>query len=947
MKKITLLIAIMFYSLGYSQSLPITFSNPLDNEFIGSGGSVYSAAFSPSDSANPVGKIVGGTDQYNSNISLRLGTYIDMTTSNKTFTFKWYNTEAKAMTGLFQINNEALGGYPIEKTFTTTAAIGWQTITINFSSATNGYPNANKPVSFGKYAGISIFTNFGLAAPGYSSTYYVDDISGAANGTVVPVSGPSVAATTPPTRATSDVFSIFSGAYTNVVGNLDANFCGIGSITEIKVAGNATKAYLGNGCQGIDFQANRIDASLFTNLHIDFYTTETNLVGKVFNLKLVDFGTGTATTELKNVQINLNTGTTPAIVSNGWISVDVPVNLSGFTGLAQAAITSNLNNTVWYDNFYLYKAPAAAGTPVIGSLIVPTKNNGDAPFTLTTPTSTSPGTFTYSSSNTAVATISGSTVTIVGAGISTITANQAPSGSYIAGSVTADLIVRPSAAPTPPSRVTSDVVSIYSSAYTAISGVNTTPSWNQSTVATEVSLGGNNALQYANFNYQGIDWVTAGSAKNISNMQYLHLDIWTNNQTPNLYVISSGADIPHAISSVAGSWQSLDIPVAGITGDLTSAIQIKFDGGTGGTMYLDNVYFWKAAAAPGTPAIGPLTVLPKYSFDAPFTLTKPTSDSPGAFTYTSSNTAVATISGSTVTIVGAGSTTITANQAASGSFITGSVSANLVVTAAPTTAAPIPPNRNAADVISIFSDKYTNITIDNWNAAPIWYAPTGKTVQDISIAGNATKKVDFPGFIGVDFSTLANHKDLTSMERFHMDIWTGTATLDKSFNLKLSNFLSDNSAELNAIEFSTTNASNPALPDPNPGTWISLDMPLSAWTGINGTARNNIAQFIVTSDLGSVYFDNVYIYKGTALGTTDFQKSTIKVYPNPASTNLNIDANSTIDKVAVYNLLGQEVISKYPNSNHSTIDISSLQTGTYILKTTSDSKTETSRILKK
>ncbi|HEY4618384.1 MAG TPA: hypothetical protein VIH09_09345, partial [Flavobacterium sp.] len=130
-----------------------------------------------------------------------------------------------------------------------------------------------------------------------------------------------------------------------------------------------------------------------------------------------------------------------------------------------------------------------------------------------------------------------------------------------------------SAAPTPPSRIASDVISIYGSAYANIAGVNTNPNWGQSTVVTEEAIAGNNALKYANFNYQGTDW--SGNPQNISTMEYLHVDVWTDNQSPNVYVISSGAEIPHAISSVSGSWQSLNIPVAGITGNLANTIQFK------------------------------------------------------------------------------------------------------------------------------------------------------------------------------------------------------------------------------------------------------------------------------------------------------------------------------------------------------------------------------------
>lgn len=64
-----------------------------------------------------------------------------------------------------------------------------------------------------------------------------------------------------------------------------------------------------------------------------------------------------------------------------------------------------------------------------------------------------------------------------------------------------------------------------------------------------------------------------------------------------------------------------------------------------------------------------------------FQLTPPNSNSSGAFTFTSSNPAVATIAGNTVTLVGIGSTTITATQAPSEGYQGGSVAANFVVSA--------------------------------------------------------------------------------------------------------------------------------------------------------------------------------------------------------------------------------------------------------------------------
>ena len=73
--------------------------------------------------------------------------------------------------------------------------------------------------------------------------------------------------------------------------------------------------------------------------------------------------------------------------------------------------------------------------PTISGFASISKTVGDAAFALTAPTTNSTGAFTYSSSNPAVATISGSTVTVVGAGTATITATQAADANYSSGTI--------------------------------------------------------------------------------------------------------------------------------------------------------------------------------------------------------------------------------------------------------------------------------------------------------------------------------------------------------------------------------------------------------------------------------------------------------------------------------------------------------------------------------
>ena len=79
------------------------------------------------------------------------------------------------------------------------------------------------------------------------------------------------------------------------------------------------------------------------------------------------------------------------------------------------------------------------------------------------------------------------------------------------------------------------------------------------------------------------------------------------------------------------------------------------------------------------PSLGNFNTKIKTFFDGSYDIVPPTTLSSGAFTYSSSNTAVATISGTTVTILGSGTTTITATQAATAFYYGGSISTTLTV----------------------------------------------------------------------------------------------------------------------------------------------------------------------------------------------------------------------------------------------------------------------------
>ena len=87
-------------------------------------------------------------------------------------------------------------------------------------------------------------------------------------------------------------------------------------------------------------------------------------------------------------------------------------------------------------------------------------------------------------------------------------------------------------------------------------------------------------------------------------------------------------------------------------------------------------------------------------------------------------------------------------------------------------------------------------------------------------------------------------------------------------------------------------------------------------------------------------------YDASLLSNDAFETSTFKSYPNPVKNILNLSYNKNISNVAVYNLLGQEVIAKAMNANQSQIDMSHLSNGTYLVKVNADNQVKTIKVIK-
>ncbi|OJJ23432.1 hypothetical protein BKI52_03465 [marine bacterium AO1-C] len=318
-----------------------------------------------------------------------------------------------------------------------------------------------------------------------------------------------------------------------------------------------------------------------------------------------------------------------------------------------------------------------------------TKTFGDAGFSLSASGGASGNAITYTSSNTSVATISGSTVTIVGAGTSTITANQAGNATYAdAVPVNQTLTVNKANQNISfnlggdASKVVGDAnftlnatggasgnAIAYTSSNTAvatISGTTVTITGAGTTVIT--------ASQTGNTNYNAATDVTQTLTVTNKTAQTISFDLGTN-------ATKTYGDASFDLNATGGgsgnkvTFTSSNTSVATISGNTVTIVGA-------GTATITATQAGTATYANATPVDQSLTVnkadqvisfdlggdATKVIGDASFTLNATGGASGNAITYTSSNTAVATISGNTVTIVGQGNATVTANQAGNDNY---------------------------------------------------------------------------------------------------------------------------------------------------------------------------------------------------------------------------------------------------------------------------------------
>jgi hypothetical protein len=247
----------------------------------------------------------------------------------------------------------------------------------------------------------------------------------------------------------------------------------------------------------------------------------------------------------------------------------------------------------------------------------------------------------------------------------------------------------------------------------------------------------------------------------------------------------------------------------------------------------------------------------------------------------------------------------------------------------PTVAAPTAPARNAADVISIYSKTTDAVSVYADIAGidfPNWGGGSGN-VTPVAFENDLALKLPAFDYQGVQFP----ETDLSGMTKLHLDIWAqaqgvGLALIQSGGATKSVNITSSD------------------------GEWSSVDIALSDFTGVD---LSKIFQMKFYGLDGAnadgsldIYLDNIYFYDGSALSTDKNNIVNVSLYPNPAKGSLNISAQNKIESATIYNVLGKKIKSFTVNAKTSSLDVSGLSRGIYILKYTANNAVGSMKFIK-
>jgi len=355
-----------------------------------------------------------------------------------------------------------------------------------------------------------------------------------------------------------------------------------------------------------------------------------------------------------------------------------------------------------------------------------TKTYGDPNFNLTA-TSSGTGAFTFTISDTTLATVTGSTVSIVAAGITIATVSQTADSKHLAATATMTLTINKA----DPTIVFNDVTKNFGDIdFDLVASSNSSGTFSfivsDTSVATVSSstitiIGGGSTI--VTLNQSEVNNYNAGVATmtltvNKASISIIFDDLTKTFGEPNFEFTatsSSTGAFSFTISNTSIATM-VDSTTASIAAVGTSTVEVQ--------QAADDNYNSSTATMTLTIIKGNPTIifddLVKNINDPNFNFI-PVSNSSGAFSYVISDTSIANVIGSNVTILNLGSTLVTLNQAANTNYNSGSTTMTLRILTDPVI--------NFNDITKIYGDPDFELTPTSTSPAPFSF-----TISDTNIA---------------------------------------------------------------------------------------------------------------------------------------------------------------------------------------------------------------------
>lgn len=427
---------------------------------------------------------------------------------------------------------------------------------------------------------------------------------------------------------------------------------------------------------------------------------------------------------------------------------------------------------------------------------------------------------------------------------------------------TAKYDVAPSASPDAPNYPANQVKAVYSDTYEADCNFG---EWGSGTQYTQDTYG--KKYVTTNLGYFGL----FEFALNCSNLEALHLDVWTaDNMTFRVVPIHGAAEVGVTVSLKGQQWNSVEIPLSDYVGvpDWTNVYQIKIDNASNRTFWLNNIYFY-TTQAPDTddeaPTAVTATATPSY-FSV--TIHAKATDNSGAVVYEVKNgeDVLASRTGVSAENTDIVVSNLTPNTDYNLTLVAKDESANAaepVNIAVKTLEAPAPapaPTHAAENVYAIYSDAYTS---------PVYFGIGGWGQATVATEGNLAAKdkaylLQNTNYLGWEIN---NNQpiDVSAYNKVHLDVYA----------------LADGSLQFTPISLATpNNKENVQILTLKEG-WNQFDIDCATFTGVE---FDKIIQVKFAEGGNATYFiDNVYFYKpavGSVVENTQVEVQSHKLIRN-------------------------------------------------------------------